>query len=165
MMGKKPCILLTKNAARVNVSTMLSLKTDTNPRNVNYFEIGFDLAMSLVLPQVSRRPKTGLNKTQLQKVSIILDEAIEVQNVVNDLPFPKTGELRKNCKKCLHDIAGDDYKSKKAKLPKNKTQCQKCGHPFCPTHLQNICAGHKLIVHIEYLFGNTYTISFNEIII
>ena len=126
------------DTARVNASTMLSLKTNTNPRNVNSFEIGFDLAMSLVLPQVSRRPKTGLNKAQLQKISIILDETIEVQNVVNDLPFPKTGGQRNNCKKCLHDIAGDDYKSKKTKLPKNKTQCQKCGLPFCPTHLQNI---------------------------
>ena len=66
------------DTARVSVSTMLSLKTNTNPRNVNSFEIGFDLAMSLVLPQVSRRPKTGLNKAQLQKISIVLDEAIEV---------------------------------------------------------------------------------------
>ena len=109
--------------AIVNASTMRSLKTNTNPRNINSFEIGFDLAMSLVLPQVSRRAKTGLNKAPLQKISIMMDEAIEVQNVANDLPFPKTGEQRKNCKKCLHDIAGNDYKSNKAKLPKNKAQC------------------------------------------
>ena len=49
------------DTAGVNASTMLSLKTNTNPRNVNSFEIGFELAMSLVLPQVSKRPKTGLN--------------------------------------------------------------------------------------------------------
>ena len=133
MMGKKPYIFKFKRKAKSvkwkmvafyfvldTASTMLSLETNTNPRNVNSFEIGFDLAMSLVLPQVSRRPKTGLNNAQLQNISIILDEAIEVQNVVNDLPFSETGEQRKNCKKCLHDIAGDEYNSKKAKLPTNK---------------------------------------------
>ena len=41
--------------------------------------------------------------------------------------FPKLGEKRVNCRTCLDLVRGTGYKEKKAKLPKNKTQCQKCG--------------------------------------
>ena len=78
----------------------------------------FDLAMSLVLPEVSRRSKTGLNKAHLKTISIIPDESVDVQNVVNEVLLPKTDEKRKNCNKCLQDIAATENKSKKTKLPK-----------------------------------------------
>ena len=84
----------------------------------------FDLVMSLVSPEVSRRSKTSLNKAHLKTISIILDESVDVQNVVNDLLFPKTGEKRKNCKKCLQDIAATENKSKKAKLPKKNSMSE-----------------------------------------
>ena len=51
--------------------------------------------------------------------------------------FPKLGEKRVN------HISGAEKKEKKAKLPKNKTQCQKCEVPCCPTHLLNICNKHQ----------------------
>ena len=57
--------------------------------------------------------------------------------------FPKLGEKRVNCRTCLDLISGSDYKEKKSKLPKNKTQCQKCGLPCCSTHLLNICNKHQ----------------------
>ena len=51
VMWKMVAYYFVLDTARVNASTMLSLKSNTNPRNINSFEIGFDLAMSLVLPQ------------------------------------------------------------------------------------------------------------------
>ena len=73
-----------------------------------------------------RRPKIGLSKTTLLKISLIVDEDPRV--VVNTVPsLPKAGEQRMYCRRCLNDISGDEYNSKRRKLPRNKSQCQKCG--------------------------------------
>ena len=78
-----------------------------NPRKQNSFDNGFELAKSLVVSQIKRRAKIGLSKTTLLKISLIVDEDTRV--VVNNVPsLPK-------------------YNSKRRKLPRNKSQCQKCG--------------------------------------
>ena len=43
----------------VNAQTMLCLKERKDGRKTKSFDIGFDLAMSLVVPEIRRRPKVG----------------------------------------------------------------------------------------------------------
>ena len=121
------------DTASVNAQTMLCLKERNDARKSKSFGIGFALAMFLVVPEIRRRPKVGLNKTVLGKMDAILNDDEDESNNDNANSFPKLGEKRVN------HISGTDYKEKKAKLQKNKTQCQKCGVPCCPTHLLNIC--------------------------
>ena len=54
------------------------------------------------------------------KMSRIVGE--EVVNVLNNVPpLPKAGEQRSYySRQCLDDIAGNDYNSKRRKLPRNK---------------------------------------------
>ena len=131
------------DTTRINAATMISLKTKKNPRKQNSFDNGFELAKSLVVPQIMRRPKIGLSKTTLLKMSLIVDENPRV--VVNNVPsLPKAGEQRRYCRQCLNDISGDEYNSKKRKLPRNKSQCQKCGESYCPSHLLQICNNHNI---------------------
>ena len=74
---------------------MILLKTKKNPRKQNSFDNGFELAKSLVVPQIMRRPKIGLSKTTLLKMSLIVDENPRV--VVNNVPsLPKAGEQRRS---------------------------------------------------------------------
>ena len=46
--------------------------------------------MSLVVPEIRRRPKVGLNKTVLRKMAAILNEDESNNDNVNS--FPKLGE-------------------------------------------------------------------------
>ena len=55
------------DTARVNAQTMLCLKERKDVRKTKSFDIGFDLAMSLVVPEIRKRPKVGLNKNVLGK--------------------------------------------------------------------------------------------------
>ena len=112
------------DTARVNAQTMLCLKERKDVRKTKSFDIGFDLAMSLVVPEIRRRPKVGLNKTVLGKMAAILNDDEDESNNDNVNSFPKLREKRVNCRTCLDIISGTDYKEKKSKLPKNKTQCQ-----------------------------------------
>ena len=84
-----------------------------------------------------------MNKTQIVRKDAKQDTTCSRNgsrsNNDNVNSFPKLGEKRVNLRTCLDLIRGIDYKEKKAKLPKNKSQCQKCGLPCCPTHLLNIC--------------------------
>ena len=80
------------DTTRINAATKIALKTNKNPRKQNSFDDGFELAKSLVVPQILRRPKIGLPKTTLLKMSLIVDENPRV--LVNNIPsLPKAGDL------------------------------------------------------------------------
>ena len=68
-------------------------------------------------------------------MSVFLCEEANVALPANGNLFQKLGDTRKNCIKCLQDISGIDYKPKKVKLSKNKSQFQECGVAFCSSHL------------------------------
>ena len=80
------------DTARVNAQTMLSTKERKDVRKTKSFDIGFDLAMSLVVPEIKRRPKIGLNKTVLRKMAAILNDDEDESNNDNVNSFPKLGE-------------------------------------------------------------------------
>ena len=46
--------------ARVNSGTIYALKKGSDPRKLNSFQFGLDIARSLILPQILRRKKVGL---------------------------------------------------------------------------------------------------------
>ena len=86
---------------------------------MNSFDTGFELATTLVRPHILRRPKNGLQKNILNKISVFLGEEANVALPADGNLFQKLGDTRKQIvKKCLQDIAGIDYKAKKAKLSK-----------------------------------------------
>ena len=57
------------DTTRVNAQTILALKENKNPQKINSFEIGFDLAMSLVRPEMERRPRNGLQKVLFERLN------------------------------------------------------------------------------------------------
>ena len=61
------------DTARVNAGTLFSLKKNTDPRRLNSFLFGLDLARSLVLPLLQRRNRNGLQKNILKKMDMCLD--------------------------------------------------------------------------------------------
>ena len=103
------------DSARVNSTTLLALKNKQDPRRLNSFDTGFELATALVRPHILRQPKNGLQKNILNKISVFLGEEANVALPADGNLFQKLADTRKNCKKCLQDIAGIDYKAKKAK--------------------------------------------------
>ena len=130
------------DTSRVNAQTMLALNEKKDPRKINSFEIGFDLVMSLVCPELECRPRFGLQKNIISKINLYVNQDDDDNNANNSRLFPKLGDKRKLCSACSDDIAGPACKQKRASLPRNKTQCQKCGVSFCPSHSTYVCAKH-----------------------
>ena len=64
---KMAAVYFILDTARVIAQTMICLKERKDVRKTKSYDIGFDLAMSLVVPEIRRRPKVGLNKTVLGK--------------------------------------------------------------------------------------------------
>ena len=93
-----------QETARVNAQTMLGLKERKDVRKTKSFDIGFDLAMSLVGPEIRRRPEVGLNINVLRKMAAILNEDEDESNNDNVNSFPKLDEKRVNCRTCLDRI-------------------------------------------------------------
>ena len=102
------------DTARANIQIMLCLKERKDVRKTKSFDIGFDLALSLVVPEIRKRSKVGLNKTVLGKMAAILNDDEDESNNDNVNSFPKLREKRVNCRTCLDIISGTDYKEKKA---------------------------------------------------
>ena len=139
------------DTARVNAGTLFSLKKNTDPRKLNSFQFGLDLARSLVLPHLKRRKQVGLQKNILNKMKICLDflqpEDVEIQNVEDIqnvaggvLKFPSTSETGKRCAQCVDGVAGTEHKKKKNKLGKVQRRCQNCDSPICTKHMYMACA-------------------------
>ena len=137
------CILL---YARYNSQMILALKEKKDARKTNSFEIGFNLVMSLVRPELERRSTKGLQKNITQKINLYVnrDDDNDDDDDDGNAPqlFNKLGDKRKICTTCSDHISGPQYKQKRTALPRNKTQCQKCGVPCCPSHLTYICGKH-----------------------
>ena len=127
---------------RINATTLLALTEKKDPRKMNSFNVGWELAMSLVVPNLLRRKRNGLNASIQWKIATIVNVQPAERHLENDVNFLKLGDKRQRCKSCLSEIVGPDQKKSKYKLPKNKTLCQKCGDGSCPGHLVYYCKNH-----------------------
>ena len=61
---------------RVNSATLYALNNQKDPTEHNAFEHGYNLAEQLVLPQIQRRNRVGLNSTVIRKIQIVTGETI-----------------------------------------------------------------------------------------
>ena len=122
---------------RVNAGTIYGLNNTIDPRKVDSFDFIFRLGESLVMPEVSRRPKQGLTSVISAKIRLFTGK-VEEANVADHL-YSQTVDVKTRCKICVSETHGADQKYKKDKLKKIKTACQKCGNATCNQHMMHIC--------------------------
>ena len=122
---------------RVNSSSLLALNSGKNPKSINSFDFGWELATQLVTPHIERRSRVGLTSTVLRKISTFTG-AKEIEHE-QQLPHAKQLEKRARCRKCLSECQGQDQKANKDKLKKTTTACQTCGKGYCSKHLIYTC--------------------------
>ena len=103
---------------RVNSSTVLALNKKVDPKKVVSFDNGYLLAKQLVMPQILRRNRNGLNVFVLKKIELVIG-AEEEPRVEEQLSSAR-------CKICLDNIKGwDNYKKNKDSISRIKTKCSK----------------------------------------
>ncbi|KAG1713940.1 PiggyBac transposable element-derived protein 4 [Nymphon striatum] len=87
---------------RINATTLLALTEKQDPKKMNSFDVGWELAMSLVIPNISRRNRNGLNILIQRKIKTIVGNVQPAErHLENDVNFPKIGDKRQRCKSCL----------------------------------------------------------------
>ena len=102
---------------RINATTVQALTEKKDPKKMNSFDVGWELAMSLVVPNILRRNRNGLNASTQWKIETSVGVVPPAERCLgNGVNFPKIGDKRQRCK-----IVGPDQKKCKDKLPKNKT--------------------------------------------
>ena len=57
---------------RANSSTILALNKKVDPKKVVSFDNGYLLAKQLVMPQILRRNRNGLNVSVLKKIELVI---------------------------------------------------------------------------------------------
>ena len=102
------------DTARVNSGTIYALKKGSDPRKLNSFQFGLDIAISLVIPQILRRRKVGLQKNIINKILRYMKSVEKVENDdtehVDEVAggginnFPSVSESAKRCAPCLYEI-------------------------------------------------------------
>ena len=91
---------------RVNAATVLALSRGSDPRKVNSYNFGMDLALRLIRPHVQQRPLTGLQTSILYKIDLLLNDGVfnlPQQDALssNNTQYPQKSENRKRCRACF----------------------------------------------------------------
>ena len=145
----------TLDIGRINSQTIWALNNDLEPRKVNSFSYGWELASSLVVPHMKKRRSTsGLQESITSGIDRFLsnlkksqqnepaaDQVGQVPEVLRGNQLfrnPKLGGL-KRCSDCISECYGVDYKRKKEKLTKTKSCCEVCGKSCCLQHYHTVC--------------------------
>lgn len=123
---------------RVNASTIYAMVNKTDPKKVNSFEFGCELADALVHPFISTRSLSGLSQSVRHKIELYLRQKQEREES-NSFDYDYLSDQRKRCRMCMNEASGIDQKSKKDKLPKMRSTCQKCGETVCRDHTISFC--------------------------
>ena len=134
------CFSYVLDTIRVNASTVLCKKLGFAQREIDSFDLGWDLAEALVMPFAQQRSLVGLSAKTRMKVSLLLGvpDAGRTTSKASEQPTESSG--RKRCHACIQELVGEPgYKEEKNRLPKIKTTCSKCGQATCGQHLVRIC--------------------------
>ena len=118
----------------VNASTLSRMNNQYKPtQRSKSFEFGWEIAMSLIRPQLQYRHthSNGLQKYTQQAIRNLLGIKVERP--------PYSLGKKKRCRICLDEVEGPDHKKKKASLGKTVHRCIQCGQSFCTGHFQKIC--------------------------
>jgi hypothetical protein len=122
------------DTARINSQTVHALQNAMEPRKINSFEYGWDLAMSLIKPHIRNRSKIGLHSSTKAKINIILGEPVlQVHDHIDQRPILAPKKAR--CHMCLNNIRGQGYSKKFRALSKLSTLCGACGNCVCKLHM------------------------------
>ena len=74
---------------RINATTLLALTEKKDPKKMNSFNVGWELAMSLVVPNILRRKRNG-NASIQRKIATIVNVQPAERHLENDVNFPQT---------------------------------------------------------------------------
>ena len=142
------------DVARVNAQTILGLNLGKDPRKMDSFQFGWDLALSLVLPHLQRRRVSqGLQRELTTKMDTVLKYMHkEVRVAAAQLPgddescwelciAARGADKEQRCTVCMKDLPVEGNKKAKGKLSKQKTKCQMCEIPVCKNHSVQTCQG------------------------
>lgn len=127
---------------RVNSQTIYSLNNGMDPRKVNSFKFGWELAKELVKPfiELRRNETKNLKSHILKKINYILGEPVIAANSTAQKDIlPKQPQVKKRCHFCIENIKGPGYNEMRDKLAKKNIQCQKCGRVICNDHSIIVC--------------------------
>ena len=156
------------DVSRVNSQSIHSLNHQLQPRKVDSFDYGWELAMELVMPEMrARRNKAGLQKNITEKIDMFLrvrlrevgaaDEddrgvaaADAIANNNNIIPpaiqaasagavaVPHPKTGEK--RRCRQSVkSGAGQKERKDTLYAVRAQCQGCQNAACQSHLIQLC--------------------------
>ena len=109
------------NTIRVNASTALAVNKKVDPKKKESFDFEFELANSLVIPQMERRSTNGLNRIILQKIPLFIDRNTKQSCDGQAKIHAQQSEIRKRCRACLESIHRKDQKLKKNQMKKTKS--------------------------------------------
>jgi len=103
------------DTCRVNAATVFTLNMKQDPRKQNSFKFGWDLAMDLILPEIHRRPLTGLNSVIRSKISIVLGTPCSTitSSLTKKKSFPNKSLSRRRCGFCCSELAGPGQKKRR----------------------------------------------------
>ena len=61
---------------RVNACTLFALNKGLDPKKVNSFDFGYQLAEKLVMPAIERRSRNGLSSYVVRKIEMVCPKAV-----------------------------------------------------------------------------------------
>jgi len=119
---------------RVNSKTLWCLKHNKDLSKTKTFDVGYELANSLVMPFIQQRSLAGLRKPTLKKLNYLLGTESAPK-----LAFEKKHERfgdRRRCRVCLSKCT---TKAEKSNMKRPTQQCQVCAECVCDDHSLCIC--------------------------
>ena len=122
------------DVACVNASTLSRMSYQNKPtQRSKPFEFGWEIAMSLIRPQLQHRHthSNGLQKYTQRAIRDLLRIKVEQP--------PSSPGKKKRCRTCLDEVEDPDHKKNKASLGKTVHRCIQCGQSLCTSHFQKIC--------------------------
>ena len=135
-MGYPYLVLYVRNNKRKVKNTLL-YKHKLDIKKEDSFSITYELVESLIYPFIERRSLNGLCTKTIRKTGFTLKR--EPEKVTIDLHtknYPRLGNNRRRCYKCIEQFHSKEEKKSAAK---NREQCMYCGKSVCCDHSIVIC--------------------------
>ena len=103
------------NICHVNAATVLAMNRGSDPRKVNFYNFGMDLALRLIRPHVQQRSLTGLQTSIRYKIDLLLNDGVfssqqQDASSSNNTQCSQKSENRKRCRACVLEISGPGQK-------------------------------------------------------
>ena len=115
---------------RVNAKSLWCIKHGKDQKKANTFDVGLDLAHSLVILFIQQRSLVGLRKPLLKKINYTKITNFHQKQSSVEKKYPAVGDRKRyeTCKTICGTKAG------KNKLGKSKEQSEGCGESVCRLH-------------------------------